>query len=342
MDNASQKYLFHANGMHCHSCALLIEETLSKVSGVSNIKAVLGNNTVKIEGDFKGANAEAIAEELSRHIKPHGYTLSMEKQKKSMELSDFYYAIPAAMVFLAIFYSLQKIGFVNFVNAPTGSLLVPFLIGLVASVSTCLAIVGGLTLSISANYAKTGERWKPQTLFHAGRMGGFFILGGIVGALGSGLRANSEFSFILNLIVSIVMVILGINLLDIFHSVKKFSVTMPKSISRLVMKHRTISTAIAPALIGAGTFFLPCGFTQSMQLYALSSGSFVRGGLIMLLFSLGTLPVLALISFGFAGIKKEYSSVLMKAAGIVVIVLALYSFQAILAANGIINPIFTF
>ncbi len=30
-----------------------------------------------------------------------------------------------------------------------------------------------------------------------------------------------------------------------------------------------------PIIVGVGTFFLPCGFTQSMQIAALSSGSFV-------------------------------------------------------------------
>ncbi|MBP6911491.1 sulfite exporter TauE/SafE family protein [Patescibacteria group bacterium] len=48
--------------------------------------------------------------------------------------------------------------------------------------------------------------------------------------------------------------------------------------------------------MGIGTFFLPCGFTQSMQVYTLSTGSFLAGGLTMLSFALGTLPMLLLLS----------------------------------------------
>ena len=51
----------------------------------------------------------------------------------------------------------------------------------------------------------------------------------------------------------------------------------------------------APA--GAATFFLPCGFTQAVQLYALSTGSPVSAGLTMAVFAVGTSPgLLALAS----------------------------------------------
>ena len=53
----------------------------------------------------------------------------------------------------------------------------------------------------------------------------------------------------------------------------------------------TISETGRTALVGAGTFFLPCGFTQAVQVYALTGSSFyplftpanevVRGGLIV-------------------------------------------------------------
>ena len=50
-----------------------------------------------------------------------------------------------------------------------------FGLGLVASVSTCMAVVGGLVLSMSANFAKEGDKFRPQVLFHLGRLVSFFI-----------------------------------------------------------------------------------------------------------------------------------------------------------------------
>jgi sulfite exporter TauE/SafE len=97
----------------------------------------------------------------------------------------------------------------------------------------------------------------------------------------------------------------------------------------------------APVLIGIGTFFLPCGFTQAMQIAALSSGSFISGFLIMSAFALGTLPVLALLSFSSVSFAhSKYAPLFFKSAGIVVIGLGLFAFLAGLAGLGIINPLF--
>jgi sulfite exporter TauE/SafE len=96
-----------------------------------------------------------------------------------------------------------------------------------------------------------------------------------------------------------------------------------------------------PLLLGAATFFLPCGFTQSMQAYALTTGSFMTGGLTMLVFALGTLPVLALLSFSSFSINnKPWRGVFFKTAGVIVIALAVINLLTTLAVAGIIEPIF--
>ena len=98
-----------------------------------------------------------------------------------------------------------------------------------------------------------------------------------------------------------------------------------------------------PIAIGAATFFLPCGFTQSMQLYTLTTGSFWTGSLTMLAFALGTLPVLAIISFSSLSIRKNTSSgIFFKTAGLIVIFFGLFNLINALASTGIIPPIFNF
>lgn len=132
------------------------------------------------------------------------------------------------------------------------------------------------------------------------------------------------------------MIVLGLNLVGIF---KKSKFTLPSGIFSFFKKaeHETF----APILIGVGTFFLPCGFTQSMQIAALSSGSFLSGMLIMLSFALGTLPVLSILSFGSASFARgKHAPLFFKSAGIVVIGLGVFAFLAGLAGIGIIRPLF--
>ena len=54
---------------------------------------------------------------------------------------------------------------------------------------------------------------------------------------------------------------------------------------------------VRTAIVGAATFFLPCGFTQAVQIYALSTANPLTAGLVMATFAVGTTPgLLALAS----------------------------------------------
>jgi sulfite exporter TauE/SafE len=212
-----------------------------------------------------------------------------------------------------------------------------FIIGLIASVSTCLAIVGGLVLSLSAKISQDEvSDTKTFLLFHAGRLISFAILGGVLGVVGSAIGINFTFTAILGLLASMVMLFLGLNLVGLF---SKNKITLPAEVFNFFRKieHKTF----APLLVGFGTFFLPCGFTQSMQFAALGSGSFISGLLIMFAFALGTLPMLLLLSFGSASFAHgKHAPLFFKSAGVVVIGLGLFALLAGLAGLGIINPLF--
>ena len=100
---------------------------------------------------------------------------------------------------------------------------------------------------------------------------------------------------------------------------------------------------LTPLAVGIATFFLPCGFTQAMQIYTLGTGSFLRGALTMSAFALGTLPVLALLSYSSFSIEKSsYAGVFFKTAGIIVLLFALYNLTNSLVAIGLLRPVFSF
>jgi sulfite exporter TauE/SafE len=216
-------------------------------------------------------------------------------------------------------------------------------IGIIASLSTCMAVVGGLVLSMSATFAKEGDRVRPQLMFHIGRIVSFFILGGVIGAIGSAFTLSTTATFVLGLLIAIVMLILGINLLDTFRWAKKLQPSMPKFIAKYAHGLSKFNHSLTPLIVGVATFFLPCGFTQSMQLYTLTTGSFLNGGLTMLAFALGTFPVLALISFSSYSIKNNSKSgIFFKTAGLVVILFALFNLINSLVVIGLLPPVFNF
>lgn len=344
MSNSNQQtYKFHVQGMHCNACILMTESELEEVSYITKAKSSLSSHSVEVWGNFADKSQETIAQELSEVLLPHGYSLSVDKKITEKNWSDFKIAIPIAIAFAILFLFLQKLGLVNLVGGGKTSYGTAFVIGIIASLSTCMAVVGGLVLSMSATFAKEGDKIKPQILFHAGRIVSFFILGGVIGAIGSAFTLNTGTTFAMSFIIGIVMLILGINLLDVFHFAKKLQPSMPKFLSKHALGVSKFNHTLTPLLVGIATFFLPCGFTQSMQLYALTTGSFFTGGLTMLSFALGTLPVLALISFSSFSIQKSSKSgVFFKTAGLIVIMFALFNLINSLVVIGFIPPIFNF
>ena len=339
--NNIKNYVFNAKGMHCKACVILIEGELSDLPEINKVKANYINGSVAVSGDFGHKTPKQVAAELSKVIKPHGYELSLENQNQNIKWKDFYIAGPIALAFILSFLLLQKLGIVKLYSPDSIGYGSAFIIGLIASISTCMAVVGGLVLSISANFAKEGDKVKPQVMFHIGRLVSFFVLGGVIGLLGSMFKIGAVGTFALSAIVSVVLIILGINLLDALPWAKKLQPTMPAIFGKHINDIKKANHIFVPLLLGILTFILPCGFTQAMQIYALSTGSFITGGLTMLAFALGTLPVLALLSFGALGIKtKAQSSIFFKTAGIVVIFFGLFNLVSAMVAFGLISSIF--
>jgi sulfite exporter TauE/SafE len=329
--------------MHCAACPVLIKSELEDMQEISSASASLKHHSVEVQGDFGDKTLEHVARDLTEVVKKHGYTLSVERQRHAVRWSEFSIALPIAAGFIALFVILQKLGIVNLVTTANVTYGTAFVIGLIASVSTCMAVVGGLALSVSANFAKEGDKIRPQILFHLGRLVSFFVLGGVIGLIGSSFTLGATGTFLLSLLVAIILLILGINLLDVFPWMKRFQPTLPSFVSRHIHGLKEVNHTLTPALLGVATFFLPCGFTQSMQIYTLTTGSFSTGALTMFSFALGTLPVLSLLSFSSLAIHtKAQSGIFFKTAGLVVVFFGLFNLAAALVAAGIINPIFTF
>ncbi|MFZ2150175.1 MAG: sulfite exporter TauE/SafE family protein [Minisyncoccia bacterium] len=332
-----QKYTFHVSGTHCASCKILIEDILKDEEFVSSVRVDLKKETVDIETESE-KNIEEIAHILSEKIKANGYTLSVEKARDVKKGNDVLWtAIPVGLFFLALFFLLQKSGILNLGLGGEITPITSFIVGLIASVSSCLAVVGGLVLSLSAKISEDNESdTKTFILFHAGRLVSFAVLGGILGSVGNAIGINLTFTAILGIIAALIMLALGLNLMGVL---AKNKITLPSGIFNFFRKieHKTFT----PLIVGFGTFFLPCGFTQSMQFVALSSGSFMSGLLIMFLFALGTLPVLLLLSFGAASFAhSRYAPLFFKSAGVVVVGLGIFSLLAGLAGLGLISPLF--
>lgn len=329
------------SGMHCAACEVLIERKFRKVPGVTYAQASQSTGQVVVECD------ESVrAKDLHLAIRDDGYRVTESQvqpderntKKDYLQLSAVFLIIMALYVVLKQFHLIPE----NFGVSENMGYGVVFVIGLVAAVSTCMAVSGGLLLAVAAKYNEhhpelTGkQRFKPHLYFNVGRVVSYTLLGGAVGALGSVLSLSTRLNGIVVVGVSLVMVLMGIQLLKIFPWLSRFQPRMPKFIAhRIYRATEGRQTKIAPFLFGAATFFLPCGFTQALQLYVLTKGSFLTGALTMLVFSLGTLPALMSVSAIMSFARGNFQRYFIKFAGVLVVLMGIFNISNGLALAGI-------
>jgi len=208
-----------------------------------------------------------------------------------------------------------------------------FVIGLVASVSSCIAVTGGLLVAVAAKYNEATakltpmRRMKPLIYFNAGRVLSYTLLGGVIGALGSALTLSPEVNGVLTILASVVMVLLGLQMLKLLPALTRFLPTMPKAFGHYIHDLAERDANGGAFVLGAVTFFLPCGFTQALQLYVLAKGSFAIGALTMLAFSLGTLPALLSLSAMSSFLTGGFQCHFLTFAGATVVILGLFNIQ---------------
>lgn len=227
-------------------------------------------------------------------------------------------------------------GLVN-VNADS-SLPFFFVFGLIAGISSCAALVGGLILSLSKKWdeEKAKKGLPPHLTFNIGRLISYTFLGLILGTLSQTIRLSLHFAPVFVTIVSGLMIVFALQMLGV-KALDRFRFTLPKFISRRIKTSEKPTSKYSSFLLGAATFFLPCGFTITAQSMALLSGSAIQGALIMLAFALGTLPTLLIIGYSSEKLvqNKKRAAIFMKVAGILVLFFALYTFNAQLNVLGV-------
>jgi len=324
-----REHTYKVSGMHCASCELLIEKKVLEEKGVEGAEANTGKGEVKIK--YRGEKPKM--SRLNKLFAKENYVFGKEKEIRKGSMVT---AGGIGLMMIVGFLLLGKLGVTSKVGVGVGSSLVAFwLFGLLAGVSSCAALVGGIVLSMAKQWE---GKTKPQIYFNVGRLFSYTVLGLVLGAVGSVFRLSTTFSMILILGVSILMIVMGLQMLGLKVGAK-IKIAMPKSLSKKIIEKSERKETHIPFLIGALTVFLPCGFTITTESMAVISGSPLAGAGMMLAFALGTLPSLLLIGFSsMKFLKKPHTSDLfLKVAGILVLFFAFFNINAQLNVLGKTN-----
>ena len=322
-----QTQTIRIGGMTCINCRKRIEKKLKGLTGIKDAEADYSAGSAKITYDEAAVSLASI----KSAIESLGYTTPDENRsgRAALQAAGILVIILAIASLLRVF-STSSIA-ASFPLAEEGMgygmLLV---IGLLTSVH-CIAMCGGINLSqsLAKNEKEKSEKRKeyinhdneqadegtrdisppffhssflilnsllPGLLYNTGRLVSYTTVGFVIGALGSVITVSNLFRNIVLLLAGLFMLIMGLNMLGLFPFLKALTPKLPQFLTKKIDAQKT---GRGPLVIGILNGFMPCGPLQAMQLYALSTGSPVKGGISMFLFCIGTIPLM--FALGAAG-----------------------------------------
>lgn len=345
------------DGMHCRSCEITIERKFKTVDGVKKVDVDAGRGMCRIVCE-EGVHPSL--DHLQSLIRKDGYTIREEITKEKIDTTEPGTRMSLwqlAGFFILALIALALLGKAGLLKPPVAvgasmSVVTAFIIGLVAATSSCIAVAGGLLLASAQTFhdryggTTPRERMRPVLFFVVGRLASYAVLGGVIGFVGKALSPSPFVTGIITVVAAAYMFIMGLDMLKIAPSwMKRFLPRPPKSLSHTVMdRGEKQKGRAAPFLMGALTFFLPCGFTQALQLYVLTTGSAATGALILGAFALGTAPALLALGWASGSFKGALGKFFFKFAGAFVVLLGLWNVQNGLTAAGypLLAPRFSF
>ena len=318
-----KKKTVYIEGMHCPSCDILVKDKFGECANVSSVKADFRTQKAEITYTGKLNNHD-----LNKKIASFGYSISDKKPAQKEPLAKRIFDAGSIAVILFIVYYFAKEANIlpeSITQFTPTSYWAVFILGLVASTSTCMATSGALFMATVGNISEGNsvKRIIPAVSFNLGRVISYGIFGYIVGFLGKSIAGNLHFGSALNIFVAVFMLLIGLDMANVlpFSSLSMFSFT--KKIFEPLKKRFIQNPKQTAFLLGAITYLLPCGFTQTVQLYALGLANPVQSSITMMVFALGTVPALLAIGMATSFTKSKFYPVIARTMGVVIIMIGL-------------------
>ena len=331
--------------MTCINCQNKIQKALAGLPGVKKASVSYQSGTAQVVYD----PGKISQNRITQVIEQLGYEVLPENRARRPEIVR---VTGFLAVILALYGLLEHFGVLN--------LLVPsqladsgmgygmlFVVGLLTSVH-CIAMCGGINLSqclpngISGNESQKRSAFLPSFLYNLGRVVSYTVMGFLLGLVGWLLGGNSGAGLptwiqgVMKMAAGAVMVIMGINMLGLFPWLRRLTLRMPGFLAKKAGKKRAADRR--PFVVGLLNGLMPCGPLQSMQILALASGSPIAGGLSMLLFSLGTVPLMLGLGTLVSALGKRFAHAVSNIGAVLVAVLGLAMAAQGGSLSGLIAP----
>jgi len=312
-------------GMYCTNCERKVQEALLSLPGVQSADASFTDETVTVVYDGTQVSSRLMKQEIEK--------LGYETVSDS---SRYIQIVSILIILLALYVIASHLGWTRVFNIfpnieASLDLGMLFVIGLLTSVH-CIAMCGGINLTQSTMSAKGGEGVLRSNLaYNIGRVISYTVIGGIVGGIGSVISVSAALKGAVTVAVGVIMIVMALSMLGVFRPLRKLPLHLPAG---LYKKLSGSAAGRSSLVIGLLNGLMPCGPLQSMQIYALSPGSILQGALSMLLFSLGTVPLMLGLGVFSGKLNRKKVGVMLTVSAVLIFVMGIQMTENGLVLSG--------
>lgn len=314
---------FYIEGMTCSGCERTLENAVNRLEGSCEAHADRQSGQLNVRYD-----APCTEERIICAVEKAGYHVTKNPRRNR----DSVYLL---VILLGLYTIARQLGWTEFFQRfPTVSgeqigYAALFLVGLLTSVH-CIAMCGGLNLAQSMSGENHHPLWG-SVLYNLGRLTSYTLIGGVLGLIGEKAAITLQIRGAIGLAAGLLMLMMGVCMLGGF-ALPDFR--LPKLVGRglfTLRKHGAFAIGLANGL-------MPCGPLQSMQLYAVASGSFLTGAASMFFFCLGTIPLVLLFGTAASALKMNWRRRMLRLGSALLVLMGLFTVQNNLALAGILLP----
>ena len=286
-------------GMHCAGCEDVIAESLGALSGVHRVIASYRDASADIAYDDELVDIQRIRECLAG--KGYGVQAVTSRRAKLFKSVAAFLLLAIVVGGITVWGKSLMPAVMQEINPRmTHAMLlgIGFLTGF-----HCIGMCGGFVVAYTDVSQSKLRQLLAHTLYAFGKTLSYTVLGAGFGLLGASIAITPQIRGGVALAASLFLLIYGLKMLNIFAFLRRFTLRLPTSVNRelageLRKRRRPLRSGLLTGLL------LGCGPLQAMYVMAAGSGDPVQGGMMLLMFGLGTL--LPLMGFGiFASLLSQ-------------------------------------
>lgn len=318
-----KKIYIKIDGMTCDHCKVKITKVLQKNNNIKDVKFDGHIAEVSYTGKIDKNEIVDSITKIDYYTDLKMISENKKTLKRNISLVELF-NIAAVLIILA--YALNELFDFNVFNMipvidSKTTLAMLFVTGILTSIH-CVSMCGAINLVASTSITRN---YKKSILYNLGRLTSYTLIGGIVGLIGSVFKVNAYMQGIVIVIASIFMLMMALNMMGVLNLSLNFKT--PKILNKLKSKGSFI--------IGLINGLMPCGPLQAMQVYALSTGSFIYGALSMFLFCLGTIPLMLFVGIISNFLNNKNRKILNKISTVLILLLSIIMLNRGLLGMGV-------